>query len=84
MLYERLITMSDDYVTLGRRLDGAVRAYNQSVGSFERRVLPQARRFVELGANGAGSSELDAGRPCGAAAADAELPARAPSRRVGR
>jgi DNA recombination protein RmuC len=78
VLYERLITMSDHYVTLGRRLDGAVQAYNQSVGSFERRVLPQARRFVELGVNV--SKELPSPAPVDRAAQPpqtAELPARA-------
>jgi len=48
-LYERLAVLTEHFVTLGRRLDGAVQAYNQSVGSFERRVLPQARRFAEHG-----------------------------------
>ena len=48
-LYERLAVLSEHFVTLGKRLDGAVQAYNQSVGSFERRVLPQARRFVDEG-----------------------------------
>ncbi|MDE3025987.1 MAG: DNA recombination protein RmuC [Acidobacteriota bacterium] len=48
-LYERLTTMTEHLVTLGKRLDGAVQAYNQSVGSFERRVLPQARRLTEHG-----------------------------------
>jgi DNA recombination protein RmuC len=48
-LYERLATMTDHFSTLGKRLDGAVQAYNQSVGSLERRVLVSARRFVEHG-----------------------------------
>jgi DNA recombination protein RmuC len=48
-LYERLTTMTDHFVTLGKRLDGAVQAYNQSVGSLERRVLPQARKLTEHG-----------------------------------
>ena len=48
-LYERLSTMTDHFVNLGKRLDGAVQAYNQSVGSFERRVLPQARKLTEHG-----------------------------------
>jgi DNA recombination protein RmuC len=48
-LYERLTVMTDHFATLGKRLDGAVQAYNQSVGSFERRVLPQARRLTEHG-----------------------------------
>jgi len=48
-LYERLGTMADHFVTLGRRLDGSVQAYNQTVGSFERRVLVSARRFSDHG-----------------------------------
>jgi DNA recombination protein RmuC len=48
-LYDRLAVMADHFGTLGKRLDGAVAAYNQSVGSFERRVLPQARRFADHG-----------------------------------
>jgi DNA recombination protein RmuC len=48
-LYDRLTTMTDHLVRLGNRLDSAVQAYNQSVGSFERRVLPQARRLTEHG-----------------------------------
>ena len=48
-LYERLTTMTEHFVALGKRLDGAVQAYNQSVGSLERRVLPQARKLTEHG-----------------------------------
>jgi DNA recombination protein RmuC len=48
-LYERLTTMTDHFGRLGRRLDDAVQEYNRSVGSFERRVLPQARKFTEHG-----------------------------------
>ena len=48
-LYERLSTMVDHFGTLGKRLDGAVQAYNQTVGSLERRVLVSARKFPEHG-----------------------------------
>jgi DNA recombination protein RmuC len=48
-LYERLATMTDHLVTLGKRLDGSVQAYNQTVGSFERRVLVSARKFPDHG-----------------------------------
>ena len=48
-LYERLGTMTEHLVTLGKRLDGSVQAYNQTVGSFERRVLVSARKFPEHG-----------------------------------
>lgn len=52
-LYERLGTMTEHLVTLGKRLDGSVQAYNQTVGSFERRVLVSARKFPEHGVTAA-------------------------------
>ena len=41
----------------GRQLGSAANAYNDAVGSAESRVLPQVRRFQELGAPPARSSE---------------------------
>jgi DNA recombination protein RmuC len=49
-LHERLGTMSGHLGKLGRSLDAAVGAYNQTVGSWESRVLVAARRFEELDA----------------------------------
>jgi DNA recombination protein RmuC len=34
---------------VGKSLGDSVRAFNNSIGSLERRVLPSARRFTELG-----------------------------------
>lgn len=48
-LYERLVVMTDHFGRLGDRLDGAVQEYNKTIGSFERRVLPSARKFTEHG-----------------------------------
>jgi len=53
-LYSRLVKLSSLLATLGTRLNGAVRAYNDTVGSYEARVLPGARRFAEHGAVGEG------------------------------
>ena len=49
-LHERLRTMGAHLGKLGRSLDTAVGAYNQTVGSWESRVLVAARRFEELDA----------------------------------
>jgi DNA recombination protein RmuC len=49
-LYERVGVLGDHFAKLGRQLDGSVRAYNQTVASFETRVLPAARKFPEHGA----------------------------------
>ena len=49
-LHGRLVKLSGLLATLGSRLNGAVRAYNDTVGSYEARVLPGARRFAEHGA----------------------------------
>ncbi|RIK90681.1 MAG: DNA recombination protein RmuC [Proteobacteria bacterium] len=49
-LHDRVATLAGHFATLGKRLDGAVAAYNEAVGSLESRVLPSARKFHELGA----------------------------------
>ncbi|HEX8783732.1 MAG TPA: DNA recombination protein RmuC, partial [Steroidobacteraceae bacterium] len=48
-LYRRLGTFNGHLGRMGQRLATAVEAYNAAVGSLERAVLPQARRFGELG-----------------------------------
>jgi len=48
-LYRRLSTFNGHLGRMGQRLATAVEAYNAAVGSLERGVLPQARRFSELG-----------------------------------
>jgi DNA recombination protein RmuC len=48
-LYRRLGAFTGHLERLGGRLGAAVDAYNAAVGSLERQVLPQARRFPELG-----------------------------------
>ncbi len=48
-LHRRLGSFISHLQRMGQRLDAAVDAYNSAVGSLERQVLPQARRFTELG-----------------------------------
>jgi len=48
-LYRRLNSFISHLEKLGKQLNSAVGAYNSAVGSLERQVLPQARRFPELG-----------------------------------
>ncbi len=57
-LFDRLVGLNEKFGALGRRLDGAVDAYNQAIGSLESRVHVSARRMAELGV--AQSVPLDA------------------------
>jgi DNA recombination protein RmuC len=48
-LQDRLVVMRDHFARLGSSLAGAVRSFNDAVGSFQLRVMPAARRLSELG-----------------------------------
>jgi DNA recombination protein RmuC len=48
-LYRRLNAFVKHLEKMGQQLNRAVDSYNSAVGSLERQVLPQARRFPELG-----------------------------------
>jgi DNA recombination protein RmuC len=56
VLYNRLATLTEHFSKVGRGLESAVRAYNDGVGSFERSVLPSARKLKDHGVSP--SSEL--------------------------
>lgn len=47
-LYQRAAKFSDDLQRIGKGLSAALRAYNDAVGSFDRRLLPMGRRLEEL------------------------------------
>jgi len=56
-LYRRLETFIGHMAELRKDLNKTVDGYNKAVGSLERRLLPAARRFEEMGVT---ASELDA------------------------
>lgn len=47
--YDRLQPWLKNLEGVGNRLEGAVKAYNDSMGSLEARVLPSARKIKDLG-----------------------------------
>ncbi len=49
-LHRRLARFVDPLAKVGRQLGSAVSAYNEAVGSFDSRVMPQLRRVEETGA----------------------------------
>ena len=53
-LHGRLVKLSGLMATLGSRLNSTVKAYNETVGSYEARVMPAARRFEDHGATAGG------------------------------
>jgi DNA recombination protein RmuC len=70
-LHSRLATLGGHVSKLGRQLDGAVRAYNESVSSLESRVLVSARRLAELQVTDA---DLDAPAQLDRAAREVQAP----------
>jgi DNA recombination protein RmuC len=48
-LYGRLSTFVSHLNKVGKQLSSSVENYNRAMGSLERKVLPGARKFVELG-----------------------------------
>jgi DNA recombination protein RmuC len=61
-LYKRLSDLTGHWLRLGKSLDNAVDAYNNSVGTLESRVLVTARKFKDLEA-AAGNVEIAALAP---------------------
>jgi DNA recombination protein RmuC len=49
-LHRRLARFVEPLAKVGRQLDSAVGAYNQAIGSFDHRVVPQVRRIEDAGA----------------------------------
>jgi DNA recombination protein RmuC len=59
-LYDRLGTLGGYFDKVGRSLTGAVKAYNEAVGSIESRVFPSARKLRDLKVT---EKELETVRP---------------------
>lgn len=53
-LFRRMAVMVDHMGKVGDAIGKSVKSYNEMIGSVEARVLPQARKFKELGAGDAG------------------------------
>jgi DNA recombination protein RmuC len=58
-LHKRLTTFVSHLQKVSRSLGNAVDSFNASVGSMERNVLPQARKFTELGVAGEEIASVD-------------------------
>jgi len=48
-LHARLVVFAEHLADVGGALDRAVKSHNAAVGSFDSRLAPAARKFVELG-----------------------------------
>ena len=48
-MYDRLVTFAEHLAKLGRSLDSSVDNFNKAVGSYDSRILPGARKFVDMG-----------------------------------
>jgi DNA recombination protein RmuC len=60
-LHRRMGRFAEPLAKVGRQLDSAVGAYNEAVGSFDHRVVPQLRRIEQAGASS--GRELSAPAP---------------------
>jgi DNA recombination protein RmuC len=58
---DRLCTFAEHLGRVGSALGKSVEHYNAAIGSFDARVVPQARRLRELGVDG--RKQLDAASP---------------------
>ena len=72
-LHTRLVTMAEHVQVLGRRLSSSIGAYNELVGSLDRRVLPSAKKFSDHGAVSA-TKQLPALTPVSATLRSVQLP----------
>jgi DNA recombination protein RmuC len=57
-LHKRIARFVEPLAKVGRQLGSAVGAYNEAIGSFEARVVPQLRRIEEAGASSGRTVDL--------------------------
>ncbi|HEX4035826.1 MAG TPA: DNA recombination protein RmuC [Solirubrobacteraceae bacterium] len=57
-LHKRIARFVEPFARVGRQLSSAVGAYNEAVGSFEARVVPQLRRIEQAGAGSERTVEI--------------------------
>ena len=57
-LHESVLRFIDKYQRIGKALDAAVKAHNQSIGAFDEGVAPKARRFAEMAVGGTDESRF--------------------------
>ena len=62
-LYDRCMKFSDHFSDIGNGLEKAITFFNKAVGSWERRVVPGAKRLKELGATRNPDAELPSVEP---------------------
>lgn len=58
-VHKRLGTLGGHLGKLGRQLDGSVRAFNDTVGSYQSRVIPAARAMESLRITGSTLEDID-------------------------
>ncbi len=79
-LHRRLGRFLEPLAKVGRQLDSAVGAYNEAVGSFDHRVIPQVRRIEQAGASSEREVLLPSTVETAARAVTARLDAEPPQR----
>ncbi len=62
-LYKRLLTFTEHMQKVGKNIGTALRGYNDAIGSFERSVLPAARKFKELQGTASTAAEITLAEP---------------------
>lgn len=57
-LYKRMLTFTGHLEKVGKNIGAALRGYNDAIGSFERSVLPSARKFKDLQGSTTSTAEI--------------------------